>query len=262
VCGEGGGGIHRRMAAWHSHYGIEPPEGFLVVPYTFGLTQDTEAAVLADIIKEGLGGANPSMIYLDTLARMLDGDENSTRDMGVYINTCTKLSRICGGAAITSIHHTGKDWTKGARGSIALKGACDAEISVTGTAQTVIDVRCEKIKEGEPFKPYCLEAHKVAGSLVLLAEPAERNKLRHLGDEHKGLLAILTTTFKSAPFSYSDGMKVQTAKTSTYRSRLQALVEKQFITKLADGSYVVNNPSRGWMNELEAELNRLGQRPE
>jgi hypothetical protein len=190
---------------------------------------------------------------------MLDGDENSTRDMGVYINTCTKLSRLCGGAAITSIHHTGKDWTKGARGSIALKGACDVEIAVMGSAQTIIDVRCEKMKEGEPFKPYTLEAHKVNGSLVLLAEPAERNKLRHLGDEHKGLLTILTTTFKSAPFTYSDGLRVQKAKASTYKGRLQTLVERQFITKFDDGNYVVNNPSRGWTEELLKEESRLGR---
>jgi AAA domain len=80
-----------------------------------------------ELIKE-LKPLNPSLIIVDTLARAAAGaDENSAQEMGVMIENCQTLINQTG-ATVCYCHHTGKDASKGARGSSAIPGAVDAEI--------------------------------------------------------------------------------------------------------------------------------------
>ena len=81
-----------------------------------------------------------SLIFVDTWARVLAGkDENSAEDVTAVISLCAKLYRATG-ATIVIIHHSGKDASKGARGSSVLRAAADCEIEVT---------RCDDDREAE-----------------------------------------------------------------------------------------------------------------
>ena len=72
-----------------------------------------------------------SIIVVDTLAQtMTGGDENSAQDMGIVIANCKALSQATG-AVVVLITHTGKDATKGMRGSSALLGAIEAGIEIS-----------------------------------------------------------------------------------------------------------------------------------
>lgn len=72
-----------------------------------------------------------SLIFVDTWARVIaGGDENSAKDVTEAINMCGKLYRATG-ATVVLIHHSGKDSSKGARGSSALRAAADGEIEVS-----------------------------------------------------------------------------------------------------------------------------------
>src|SRR6516225_11927406 len=74
----------------------------------------------------------PRLLILDTLARCFGaGDENSTGDMGVFIASLDRLRADFPQLTILIVHHSGKDDTKGARGSTALKGAADAVMHLT-----------------------------------------------------------------------------------------------------------------------------------
>lgn len=71
------------------------------------------------------------MIVADTLARVMGaGDENATKDMGVLVKHVDVI-RAATNAQFIVVHHTGKDASKGARGSSSLRAATDTEIEVS-----------------------------------------------------------------------------------------------------------------------------------
>jgi hypothetical protein len=76
-------------------------------------------------------GVEVCLIVADTLARIMGaGDENATRDMNVVVKNVDVI-RAATRAQFVLIHHTGKDASKGARGSSALRAATDTEIEVS-----------------------------------------------------------------------------------------------------------------------------------
>jgi hypothetical protein len=71
------------------------------------------------------------LVVVDTVARaMPGGSENDAQDMGRLVRGADRIKEQTG-AAVLLIHHAGKDSTKGARGSSALRAAVDTEIEVT-----------------------------------------------------------------------------------------------------------------------------------
>jgi hypothetical protein len=76
-------------------------------------------------------GVKVCMIVADTLARVMGaGDENATKDMNVVVKNVDVI-RAATKTQFVLIHHTGKDASKGARGSSALRAATDTEIEVS-----------------------------------------------------------------------------------------------------------------------------------
>jgi hypothetical protein len=76
-------------------------------------------------------GVKVCLIVADTLARIMGaGDENATRDMNVVVKNVDVI-RAATRTQFVLIHHTGKDASKGARGSSALRAATDTEIEVS-----------------------------------------------------------------------------------------------------------------------------------
>lgn len=91
------------------------------------------------------------LIVIDTLARSFEGEENSATDMGEFVKACDYL-RETTGASILVIHHSGKDAEKGARGSSALRAACDFEYKVTSPGKKLSKISCTKAKDSDPFE--------------------------------------------------------------------------------------------------------------
>jgi RecA-family ATPase len=70
------------------------------------------------------------MIIIDTLARNMGGDENSTQDMNAFIQHLDTYLRQPWKCCVLVVHHRrGMDKDR-SRGSTALKGALDAEYKV------------------------------------------------------------------------------------------------------------------------------------
>lgn len=89
-----------------------------------------------------------AVIYLDTYARVMgDGNENEAKDTNKIIANCEVLHKETG-AIVVLIHHSGKDATKGARGSGALRAAADVELEVVRTNKYRA-VTVSKMKDGE-----------------------------------------------------------------------------------------------------------------
>jgi hypothetical protein len=126
---EGTGGLRNRAQALVQHYGTSN------VPFYF--TQaDFNLRELAG--RQALGAVisslpdKPALIVIDTLAHALcGGDENSAQDVSAFNRAVQTLIQATG-ATVVIIHHSGKDKTRGARGSSALQGAIDSEICIDG----------------------------------------------------------------------------------------------------------------------------------
>jgi len=72
-----------------------------------------------------------AMIVFDTMSATMGGaSDTSQAATQQYFNTCERIGKALG-CAVMVVHHSGKDETKGPRGSSAILGAVDTELLVT-----------------------------------------------------------------------------------------------------------------------------------
>lgn len=131
VAAEGSQGIKKRIEGIRKRYGLEDqPVPFVLVRACpdFG-TGRGDALILARDIRrvEARYGRPVRLVILDTLARMMCGaDEDRAADMGVYLGNAELVASELG-CLVVSVHHSGKDESRGMRGSYSLKAGIDAE---------------------------------------------------------------------------------------------------------------------------------------
>lgn len=149
IAGEGHNGLKRRFSAWEKGNGVSLEGQPLFVSERAANLYDAESArAVADAI-DRLAAQNgtPRLIVIDTVARSFgDGDENSTKDMNAFVAAMDNLKARYREATILLVHHTGHAEKGRARGSMALKGALDAEYKVTKTGEA-IRLESSKMKE-------------------------------------------------------------------------------------------------------------------
>ena len=144
IAAEGAHGYAPRKLAWCKHHKL--PAGQLyfitVAPNLLNSGEvDEIIAVVATI--------RPVLVVVDTLARtMIGGDENTQRDMGLFVAACD-LIRIATGGTVLVLHHTGRNGNH-ERGSTVLRGASDQVISVEDD-DGLIRLTCEKSKDSSGF---------------------------------------------------------------------------------------------------------------
>ncbi|MFQ5509779.1 MAG: bifunctional DNA primase/polymerase [Leptospirillia bacterium] len=138
IAAEGIAGIELRLHAYKRHHGLSDAE---VTALPFGYLaanvnlrdSEKQKGQLIEILQtfEAQCGVKLGLVVIDTLARaMAGGNENAAEDIGAYVRTSDEI-REATGAHIMHIHHLGKDASKGARGSSALRAAVDTELIVT-----------------------------------------------------------------------------------------------------------------------------------
>lgn len=95
----------------------------------------------------------PSIIFVDTLHRFLDGDENSAKDAKGMIDACDTL-RTKFNCVVILVHHTGlgEGTQERARGSSAWRGAMDFEYNIRKNGEK-LQMTCKKMKDTEEHKP-------------------------------------------------------------------------------------------------------------
>ena len=161
VASEAGTSIIRRFVAWRDKNLSEARSvatPFAVITRGPNLMHgddvialEVEIRAIASRIDMPIG-----LIAFDTLSRSSAGaDENSAKDMSTIIGAGDYL-RDSLGAAVLYVHHSGKDPTKGARGSSALFAACDTVICVEDKTATI-----EKSRDGATGEQYGFELDRV-----------------------------------------------------------------------------------------------------
>ena len=103
----------------------------------------------------------PSMVVIDTLGRAMIGrDEHSTKDAGWATGKMEWLARELD-TFVFAIHHTGKDASRGMRGSYTWFANVDLVLEAHRASEKhkAVDIFVRKVKEGEePENPIHLEA--------------------------------------------------------------------------------------------------------
>lgn len=163
LAGEGNAGIARRLKAWEIVHGSLDGAPLFVSSGGIGLLDPLNAEAVAVEVERlaAAQNASPALVVVDTLARNFgDGDENSSADMGRFIQNLDRHIREPFGCTVKLVHHTGLADGARARGSSALRAAVDTEIIFERVGQTVT-MRCTKAKDSPEFEPMAFEARSV-----------------------------------------------------------------------------------------------------
>ena len=129
---EGTGGLPKRLAAfdrWMEETGrsFDGQGRLFYRTADFSIAEPDMASLAQTILDNGDEGA---VVVIDTQAQATAGkDENSALDMGLVLKEARSLAKAIGGIVLL-VHHTGKDASKGGRGSSVQRADFDFQIAV------------------------------------------------------------------------------------------------------------------------------------
>ncbi|MBL5901665.1 AAA family ATPase [Lelliottia amnigena] len=264
VVGEGGIGVPRRIKAWEKQHGIKLDNLYLVNRPVFPVrSEDISQVINAARDVERKTGQPIRLIILDTLARCFGGnDENDAKDMGAFIEGCDRIKQATRSTLLV-VHHSGKDDTKGARGSSAFRAALDAEFSVRREGEGgAIVLTCTKMKDAEEPKQAAFDLVELdlfqdrdgetVSSLVVRDVPREPQGvdpelegIKHLSENHATLWqSIRSRKAKGEPCNRAvlrDDMEAMLGEKArkSFHKWLDKLVSDGLITINSDGDVVM-----------------------
>ena len=250
VVGEGGTGVPRRIKAWENTHQEKATNLCCVNQPVFVAAplQVEQLRLAAEHVKQ-YTGLPVVLIVIDTLARCFGGaDENKASDMGLFIAGCDAI-KAATGATVLVVHHSGKDETKGARGSSSFRAALDAEFLVKREAvgAKALVLACTKQKDAEEAESraydlserflYTDSDGEDVTSLAVSAtgrEPIEEEELAEptLSANHQAMYEAITTLW-----GISDGVAMWDAVMASMKQ---------------NGTW---NPKKGreWLGKLERD---------
>lgn len=138
---EGPASALNRAIAWCDANQVGRGLPFVIGPDGLSLRSDVDRVLDWIGEAETTTGEGLRLLVIDTLSRAFGAaDENASDAMGGFIACCDYL-REQTGACIALVHHSGKDATKGARGSSLLQAAADTVVEVAERVATVTKQR-------------------------------------------------------------------------------------------------------------------------
>lgn len=167
IAGEGKAGLGRRMAAWGIHHGADLADApFFVSERAAALMNEVEAENIAQSVRDlAEMHGNPALVVVDTLHRnMGDGDENSPKDFGIFLDNIDKLIRGPLGCAVLIVHHSGHVEKSRSRGSSSIRAAMDGEFCLQfegAHEQGIRKLSTTKMKDSEPPEPLTFGAEVI-----------------------------------------------------------------------------------------------------
>lgn len=252
IAGEGLGGFSKRWKAWSMHHKLENKPDFYLLPMAVNMMDEQEVARLVLTVEEM--GREWALVIVDTVARAIAGaDENAAQSIGMFVQACDRVREAAGGAML-AVHHSGKDSSRGARGSNALLGALDTSI-VVGKLDDVVTIKVEKQKDAEPidemsFNMVAIQVGVTDTSVVLerTDAPAARPKRKKpMAPSHQRALTALQNLcaergVRVPVSSWHEAHERDCPDThkSTRKTARDALVDGGFVV-IADGVCWINN---------------------
>lgn len=126
---EGWTKLPARVDAWVGHHGREADRIFFLTENVH-LSKTKQVEKLIAAIRGA--GVNPRLIFIDTLAQNKGPglDVNKDADMDLYHEGTKMLRNAFPGCATVTVHHSGKDSSKGAKGATSIEDPMDGVFKV------------------------------------------------------------------------------------------------------------------------------------
>lgn len=246
--GEGREGFKLRCRAWQKHHGITGQVDFHSSRSAIEFNDSGLRQVRAEVkALEEQTGQKVALIVIDTLARHLIGDENSTQHMSEFIKQVDGLRDTFPDSTALIVHHTGNnaEATGRSRGSSALKAAVDVEIQCmkfeltftkmkdsappapVGFKFKVIDLGFDD--DGEPITSCVLEYGEMSTRnkqpVILKTTPAERNILGIISGTPGITIDAVRAEYCQRALSIVPDTKMNSLYTS-FRRAMEGLTDK------------------------------------
>lgn len=140
----------RRMRAFRKHHGI----GNIPLAVVGGRLDMTSTVADAEALAASIRqleedcGHKCVWVIIDTLTRVFGaGDQNASKDMTKFVQSCDTLREAVPGSHVTVIHHTGWAGDRG-KGAIDLDGAVDSSFLVKKEGRGYL-LECDGTNDGE-----------------------------------------------------------------------------------------------------------------
>ena len=267
ICGEGHGGIGRRVEAWliqNDLTGKDAP--FYVSELPAQLINEGDAEAIADVISglcEQHGIPGPALIIIDTLStNMGEGDENSNADVARLINNVNVHLRTRFNACVLIVHHVGHDAKERERGAYALRGNADSRIMIKGEAGYCCSMHSLKCKDGPLFEPVAFrtviktlpdltdsEGEPVTSLVLDAIDYVDSGTAKNLPKQLEQALAVLKDMHQSA----RENLQAGGYDTSGARVEVRAWKDKLRTMKV-----VRKDASRKVLDNIRAKLVKEG----
>lgn len=167
LAGEGRNGLRKRIEGWSAHNNIRIEGAPLYLATQLPrLDHITTAALMEEVDALAAeasddSAAQPALIIVDTLARAMAGDENSSKDMGLMIECADWLRERYPGCVVALVHHSGHGPQNRARGSSAFYAALDSEVQLKPLKSGDVQLWASKAKDWQLARPMQFRRHKV-----------------------------------------------------------------------------------------------------
>lgn len=154
IVAEGASGMKQRLHAWEIGNKTRIPPGVVTfLPVAVQFLDSLDVAALKELVKD----RDPSLIVVDTQARVtVGGEENSSKDMGKFVDAADQLRRVSN-ATILIVHHEARAG-ENLRGSTAMEGAATTIMRAHKDGR-LVTVTNPKQKDGPEFE-------RIAGTLI------------------------------------------------------------------------------------------------
>lgn len=263
--GEGNRGFRRRLKAYMQHHGLTGDD--LQCLFVSNAAIGFDGSGISGAIAAGRKLASDAevqilLIVIDTLARHMQGEENSAKDVAGYLSALQELRAAFPGASTLSIHHTGHalDTQMRGRGSSALPAAMDLIMVINNGTLTYT-----KVKDGETPQPLDFKLvpeeigtdpkdQPITSCIVSYGEKAAKHRTPVLSGQQKLLLRVLEESdeplligdlraeyYKARQF-LDPGVKTNTMK-NAFLKAFEALLEKQVIRQTDNLISLAGTPS-------------------
>lgn len=161
--------VRRRIEAQIARAGIsvdpEQPGSISIVSSTIDLFTPESVAKVVRTVKnaEEFTGEGIGVIIFDTFAKLMaasGGDEDKAKDQGKVFANIERIKEKLGRPHVALVGHTGKDESRGARGSNAILGDADVMVTISGEdIKTATVTKANDMAEG-PLFSFKSEVHQ------------------------------------------------------------------------------------------------------
>lgn len=236
VLAEAAATLGPRITAWKDYFNVHGTVGvsFLAEPVPL-----MDPVAVGDFIRDLRETVQepPALIVFDTLARcMVGGDENSARDMGLFIVGADRIRKELQ-CAVLLVHHSNKSG-ESERGSTALRGAVDVLLFLKMADDGSLKLSCEKMKDSAPFGTIELKLKSHLDSVVLTGVTAMAVRSEDLAPSEQDTLRTLAVTAPSEGLAATRWLEVAEKKERTFWNHRKRLEDFGYVTALKTGNVV------------------------